>query len=478
MVKKKDTLTNFKEVKVKTEDGTYRKATAPASMDEMILESNSLMKGWPKVCGGELFYHNRKAGTKVDIISNAAGLTGLIGTITKNCPKFLGFPGYHKPAEFYNELVRTAEGFKAVADIPHEPPLPGFYYACEFPKPGNGKSLLGLVKRFNPATKADEDLILAAIVTLIWGGFGGQRPAFLVTSDYGRGAGKTQFVMMISYLIGGPILIDPNENIETIKQRLLSSEAMGKRPILIDNIKAKKFSSAGIEALITASEVSGKKMYKGEHSTPNTHVFFFTVNGAGLSKDLSQRCIIIKLDKAKYSGNWEDETRKYIDDHREQIIADIIGFLRKDAAPLRSVSRWGPWERDIVARLHEPEEVQKVIRERQHITDVDQEETQIVEDYFREQLSDYQYSTETDKVFIPSKIATKWFNEATNERLSTIKVSRSLKQGIDEGSFDCIHANTCNSYGRGFVWIGQQWDCESSVHTDLEHKIEISRNFK
>ncbi len=473
----KNILTNFKEVKVKNQDGSVKKACVPKPMPEMVKETQSLLKGWPKVCGGEPFYHDWKSGTKVDYITNAAALLGLVGSLT-GCPsKFLGFPGYHKPAEFFNELVRTGESYEAIEKLPHEPKMPDTYYACDIPEPGNGESLLGLVKRFNPATKADEDLILAAIVTLFWGGHGGQRPAFLITSDYGRGAGKTQFVLMLAHLVGGAILIDPNENIETTKQRLLSSEAMGKRVGLYDNIKSKKFSSAGIESQITASTISGKKMYKGEHSRPNTIVFFFTVNGAGLSKDLAQRCIIIKLDKAKYSSNWESGTRKYIDDHREKIIADIIAHLRRDAQQLRTVSRWGAWEGEVIARGEQPEEVQKLIRERQQTTDVDQEETQIIEDYFREKLSDYHYSTDTDKVYIPSKVATNWFNEATNERLSTIKVSRSLKQGIDEGSFDCIQGNTCKSYGRGFVWVGQQWDCISSVRLDLEHQIEINRKF-
>lgn len=475
MAKKKNQLTNFKEVLVELEDGKKKKASNPAPMAEIVSECKRLTGGWPKSCNGELFYHDRKAGSRVDIINGASALLGLVGSITGNPPKFLTLPGFHKPGEFLSEMVRTAEGFDAIETMPHEPPKPTHYYSCEFPEPGNGESLLGLVKRFNPSTKADEDLILAAIATPMWGGAGGQCPAFLITSDFGRGAGKTQLVSMISLLYGGAIQIDPHEPIETIKQRLLSSDAAGKRIGSIDNIRSKKYASAGMESLITASHISGKKMYKGEHSIPNMFTFFFTVNGASLSKDLSQRTIPIYLDKPRYSPDWEDKTRQYIEEFRWKIIADIIAFLRSEPVELRSVSRWGPWSRDIIARLPEPEEVQKVISERQQTTDVDQEETQIVEDHFRDKLSSLDYDTNREKVFIPSQVATAWFNEATNEKLSAIKVSRTLGQWIGEESLSCIQKNACKSYGRGVTWVGPDWDCVSQVRTDLDHQIEIHR---
>ena len=85
----KNILTNFKDVKIVNKDGTTKKGTAPKSMQEMVKEIQSLLKGWPKVCGNELFYHDPKSGTKVDFISNAAALGGIIGTLTGQPSKLL-----------------------------------------------------------------------------------------------------------------------------------------------------------------------------------------------------------------------------------------------------------------------------------------------------------------------------------------------------------------------------------------------------
>ncbi|WP_339686805.1 hypothetical protein [Gimesia maris] len=471
----KNILTNFKDVKIVNKDGTTKKGTAPKSMQEMVKEIQSLLKGWPKVCGNELFYHDPKSGTKVDFISNAAALGGIIGTLTGQPSKFYPYPGYHKLAEFLKELIRVSERFDDIADLPHEPKMPGTYYTCDFPEPGNGDALQGLVDRFSPETQIDSHLILAAIVTLFWGGRGGQRPAFLITSDDGPGSGKSQFVNCLSKLVNGKLDVSPKEDSSQIKQRMLSAEATGKRIFAIDNLKSYKYSNSELEAMITLSEISGKRLYVGEATRPNTFCYFITVNGASLSKDLAQRCVIIKLSKPRYSLGWEDETHDYIEKNQAAIIADVIGFLRKDVEQSEHISsRWGPWYRDVLSRLPDPIEAHRLIRERQQITDVDQEETGIIEDYFRGKLADCRYSVDTEKVFIPNTVATDWYNKATGEKNGTSKVSRILKQKISEECFSCLQVNSSGSYGRGFLWVGQQWDCISTVRTDLLHQIEIN----
>ena len=153
----------------------------------------------------------------------------------------------------------------------------------------------------------------------------------------------------------------------------------------------------------------------------------------------------------------------------------MIGFLRKDVEQSEHISsRWGPWYRDVLSRLPDPIEAHRLIRERQQITDVDQEETGIIEDYFRGKLADCRYSVDTEKVFIPNTVATDWYNKATGEKNGTSKVSRILKQKISEECFSCLQVNSSGSYGRGFLWVGQQWDCISTVRTDLLHQIEIN----
>lgn len=467
-------ISNFELKVIEDEDGESRTITIASPMGQIIHKTYDLTGGHPKRCGNMLFYHEPDTNKDVDTFLNSSALTAWLGVMTGYPTKFAKSTGYHTTTEFYHELCRSAPNYDAIEKLPHEPKISGHYYACKFPRPGKGDAMRQLLERFNPATDIDADLIQAAIATLFWGGKSGQRPAFLITSDDGHGAGKTRLVSMLSHLAGGHIELSANEDIQSIKTRLLSPEGMIMRLALLDNVKTLKFSWAELEALITAPVISGRRMYIGEGTRPNNLTYFITLNGASLSTDIAQRCCIIKLAKPIYSGNWEDDTRAFIDQHREELVADALGFLQTDSEPLSHCSRWGAWERDIVAKLPEPTDVQKVMRERQQIADVDQEETQIIEDHFKEKLIEYHYSPDSDRVFIQSRIATKWLNEATNERHSATKVSRMIRQKIDEGCFVCIQENPSRTYGRGFLWVGQEWDCQTKTNTDLSQRMELT----
>lgn len=467
------TLTNYGQKEVTDGEGEKKSVYFPLSAKEAVQKVQVATDGYLKRTGSLLFGHKPNTDEDIHFITKATELTAYVSGISGNNTRFLKGVGYLTPTELHHECSRTLPNFSAIERLPHEPKIKDHYYACNFPKSGKGEAMRLLLDRFNPATEIDTDLIQAAIATLFWGGKSGQRPAFMITSDDGRGAGKTRLVSMLSYLAGGLIELSANEDIQVIKQRLLSPEGMMLRLALLDNVKTLKFSWAEFEALITAPMISGKRMYVGEGSRPNNLTYFITLNGASLSTDIAQRCCIIKLAKPTYSGNWEDDTRSLIDEKRDEIIADALGFLQSHAEPLEWCSRWGAWERDIIARLPEPAEAQAVIRERQQVTDVDKEESQIIEDYFRTQLIDYHYEVDTAKIFLPSKVVNQWFSEATNERQSAVKVSKILKQKIQESGFSCIRECLSRRNGRGFFWIGENWDCESPVLTDLDHRIEI-----
>lgn len=477
MAKKKidisNTLTNYGQKEAPDEEGEKKIVFFPLSAKEAVKKAQLATNGYLKRTGSMLFGHKSNTDEDVHFITKATELTAYASGISGNNSRFLKGVGYLTPTELYHECSRTLPNFSAIERLPHKPEIPGHYYACKFPKPGKGEAIHLLLARFNPATAIDADLIKAAIATLFWGGKSGQRPAFMITSDDGRGAGKTRLVSMLSHLAGGLIELSANEDIQVIKQRLLSPEGLMLRMVLLDNAKTLKFSWAEFEALITTSMISGKRMYVGESTRPNNLTYFITLNGASLSTDIAQRCCIIKLAKPNYSGNWEDDTRALIDEHRDAIIADALGFLQSNADPLERCSRWGSWERDIVARLPEPVEVQTVIRDRQQIADIDKEESQIIEDYFKTKLNDCEYNVDTEKIFLPSKVVNRWFSEATNEKQSAVKVSKILKQKINEGSFECIHDCSSRRNGRGFFWIGINWDYKSQIKTDLEHRVEI-----
>jgi hypothetical protein len=447
-----------------------KRRVIPFTMSQIMQNIRMRLDDWPRRVGTALFVPDGTTG--ISWLESTAALFGYMGMQTGTVKWFKG-AGCHTKEEVYAEQRRTATRYDAVELLPHCPPLPGHYYACETPSPGEGKTLRALVGRFNPATDIDAALLEAGFVTaVVWGGRGGTKPAITVTSDAGRGTGKTTYAKMVGHLAGGIIELSTNDSAETIKQRLLSPEGLTKRVVLLDNVKSLRFSWAELEALITCPVISGKRMYVGEGTRPNTLTWFVTLNGVSLAADMAQRSIIVKLNKPAHSGEWEEETYRFIDANRQALIADCLGFFQREPAKLTKFSRWGAWERDILARLPDPDETQKVILERQGQADVEQEEHDIIEEYFRRELTKLEYQPAEDAVFIPSGVAAEWYNLATKTRQGTIAAGRILSQAIDEGKLKYIRRNHCLAYGRGFVWWGEATTSANRILTDLQEQID------
>jgi hypothetical protein len=225
-------------------------------------------------------------------------------------------------------LQETAEGFDAVEQYPHWPPLPGAYYFHPALPVTEGQFLDQFVGFFSPLTSTDRELIKAFTVSLAYGGPPGSRPGWLFTArkndpEGGRGVGKSKCIELCGELVGGMLKISPNEDIISIKKRLLSPAARTLRLARIDNIKTYRFSWADLEALITSPIISGHKMYKGEGRRPNTLTWALTLNGASLSKDMAKRVIVVKLTRPTYTPTWESEVRGFINEHRWRILNDV-----------------------------------------------------------------------------------------------------------------------------------------------------------
>jgi hypothetical protein len=451
----------------------HDKLMLPRSIDEIAASIFAACGNWPRRVGSDLFAH--EPGHAVRWLRSSQDLFSWIGSRTGRPARFAKIVGVHSKEEVFAGLRAVAEKYDAIELLPHEPQIAGRYYACDVPPPGDGGTLRKLVERFTPQTLVDADLIKAAFVTIVWGGPGGARPCFVVTSRHGRGTGKTAFADVLGYFASGAIALSANENSETVKHRLLSPEGLTKRVVLLDNVKTRGFSWPELESLITAPEISGKRMYAGEGSRPNNLLWVVTLNGVSLATDMAQRAIIIELAQPEHSPSWKEDTLRFIDDNRKALIADCIGFLRSKRAALLEHSRFGAWERDVLSRLPEPSEARKVILERQGTADTEAETADIVQDYFRAELMGATYSPDVERVFIPSKIAAEWFNEATHERATTTAVSQWLKQHIDEKKLPCLMVNKCKTYGRGFIWVGADVEPDEPTKTDLECRLSAQR---
>jgi len=452
-------------VRVKDSNSTE---TFPLTMEQIIEGANKLTGGWPRRVGSALFVDDIEHG--IGWLESTGALFGYFQRRTGIC-RWCASVGCVKKEELFAELRRSAQRYLAIEQFPHEPKLDNHYYACRDYEPGDGKALDALLERFSPETTIDGDLLKAAIATPFWGGAGGMRPAFVITADKGRGVGKSTAAMMMARVAGGYIEIHANEDSTKMRERLLSSEGLTRRFALLDNVKSLRFSWADLESLITGKVISGRKMYVGEASRPNSLSWFITLNGASLCTDLAQRSVIIKLARPIHSDNWEQDTAQFIDDNHDKLIADIIGFLRSERNELSRFSRWGAWEHDVLSRLPEPREAQKVILERQGAADVEQEESELIEEYFAGQLVGLGYSPAEDRIHIPVAVAAKWFGSATNSQHSVTGASRTLSQMTTEGKSKRLLVNPSRTHGRGFLWVGQQADMGTSLWTDFNERV-------
>jgi hypothetical protein len=450
------------------EDENGKAIFAPRPMVEVMQQIAEVTGGWPRRVGTALFVHDGTFG--VSWLDNRAALFGYVASKTGNFSWRAG-DRYVTQEQVYHEFRRTSQLHTGIENMPHWPAIIGRYYTCQTPPAGNGAALAKFLDFFCLETPLDRQILLANVATLAWGGPSGARPAIMVTARTGRGRGKTKLSEMISRPFGGTIDISANEDAGIVKQRLLSPEAASKRVALLDNVKSPRFSWAELEALITCDSISGKRLYVGEASKPNDLTWIITLNGASLSTDMAQRVIELRLGEPPYDGGWDEHVRAYIDQNLQAILADIGGFFQRPKKPLRRRTRWATWETEVLARVDEPDACLDLITQRRGAVDVEEEEGQVIEDYFAHRLAALGYDTDRDDVFIPNNLAADWYNHATGDKYKVTAVTRSLKQLHNESRIRRIIQTVHCKYGRGFRWVGDHVLATTPTQFNIWDKI-------
>jgi hypothetical protein len=416
-----------------------------------------LTPGWPKCVNGRLFVQGRDE-QPVSLEKPAA----LFAWLHEHARVEWGSGvGYVARDEFFEHLRMNAEPYQAVESLPHWPSMPGVCYMHR-PLPEPSGTLDGLLDFFCPATPIDRELIRAFVLTCFWGGDPGKRPAFLTTGPdkepgQGRGIGKsTVFDVISQELVGGYLDVSPNDDIGTIKTRLLSGDGHG-RIGRIDNLKTLRFSWGDFEGMITSPQISGHAMYVGNRSIANTLVWTITVNGASLSKDMAQRTVIIKLARPTYQPTWESDLRAYIQKHRWEIIAEIGRILTTEAPEIEAKTRWAAWEQGVLAHVKAPAACAVEILARQGAVDEGDADRDLVAEYFEEKLGELRHDPSTCLVFIPSRTVAEWVSEALRKHHETSQATAKLKElSLPELSYSDRPKKVGGKASRGWVWRGAE----------------------
>jgi hypothetical protein len=459
-------ITNYHE-EIIEKDGKITRQRVAIPHRQIIENTFKLLDGWPKRVGPELFVCKD---SRVEYLPKPHALFSWM----KEQREVVWGSGdaLTTKEEMHSSLSRNAEEFRDIQKHAHFPPIEGIYYTCKQPEPTCGKQLAKMLDFFCPATKEDRQLILAALVTTFWGGPPTQRPVFLISAaaGAGQGTGKSTLAAMIARLTGGAIDISAGMEAEEIKRRLLNGTDTARRAICLDNVKKTKFSDQGIEALITAPEISGHKMFVGGTSRPNLLTWFITMNGPSLSRDLAQRTINIILKRPKHSGNWLEQVSSHVNAHMEEIVSDVAGFFARERQEISYPTRWGLWEREIVSRLEDPDGVAAVIRSRETINDDDFQTAQAIQELVYHRIKkDLKYETPI-RVHISNERMAAWVNKAVGD---DIQRKGGVRQAIstltrleNSGLLETLSRNPSRTYGRGWVF------CIGDDSIEIDYKME------
>jgi hypothetical protein len=326
-----------------------------------------------------------------------------------------------------------------------------------------GEALGALVEAFNPDTPLDRDLMTAALMTPGWGGPPGARPGIFFASDYGRGTGKSATMEAIAMIWGGAVTLTPaaQQDWGQVRSRLLSDDAVGCRLVCMDNVKG-RLAASELETLLTSQRIDGHKMYQGQASRPNTFTYLFTSNQPSLSRDISDRAVVIKIGRAQHSQEYVSWATRFVAERRPRLLADIFARLEgpdRCVIDRENLDRWQSWQLGILAKFETGNDMAALIRGRRTPVDADLEDAEDVYDAIEADLVERGHRPEEDRIRIPRGdmveilIRRGVMQKGTGKRI----VMSHLRNLLGTGPLTCLSNDPeRNRGGRCWLWSGTQ----------------------
>ena len=275
------------------------------------------------------------------------------------------------------------------------------------------------------------------------------------SSKDGRGVGKSTLAETAAKLLNQvPIQASTRLDADSLTTRLLSWEAMKSRIVLFDNEVAtmQKISNAGIAALFTAGEISGKRLYKGEGSRPNYLVWIMTLNSATFDSDFASRCIPIALKRPPLKINWQEKVNSFIESKRWILIATMIELLKTNTENHLPLTRWGLWENQVLAKVPgiDREKLLDLIVSRQKQNDSDDEELWMIVDAIRTHI--HSLKEPKPEYFIASLKMADVVRGALNLKMSNPWILSLVNELVDKGKCPALKRKRLSNV-RGYIWI-------------------------
>lgn len=449
------------------EDGRFEVGQA-----EIVATVHQATRGWPRTFNGLLFAADPPPASTLPTAEtirylDGAGAADKLTTWLRRFARVEWCGGDVRAADrpgkraalTRSELHRALEleskfRYQAIELVPHQPLRPATYYACGELPSGNGHALADFLDMLNPDSELDSDLLCAALVTPGWGGEPGCRPGFVLTSEHGVGSGKTATAEALAAAWGGATSLQPDEDWQQTVQRLLSDDALARRCVLVDNIRG-RLANGAIEAAITADAINGKRMYYGDFRRPNTMTWLLTVNVAELSRDLADRCVVIRIGPPQHGVDFRSRVAEFIQGRRFELLCDCLAFLREQprcAIQPANRDRFQAWQDAVLARLPDGNELAAEIRERRPAVDADASEAQEVVDALAQLLKQRGHCPDHALVFLPFRDVQELLAVDLGTK-SKQELGRRLRVLCQQGPLRRVLPNYRHAYhGRGLLW--------------------------
>ncbi|HEY2784309.1 MAG TPA: hypothetical protein VGJ05_04965 [Fimbriiglobus sp.] len=398
----------------------------------------------------------------------------LFGFLTSVCRPAFG-KGSPTKGEFLSAAPRFVPQYLTDENHPHFPTVPNTLYLCDQVEPEDNGALDGFVGGFLPATEVDRQLIKTFVLQTYWGGPCGARPIIVIESetgeydpDGGRGYGKTKLAEFVLGLTGEPYRLLSTSSPERVRSDLLTP-GNKYRSVFLDNAKTFKMASENIESMVTSSSIGGHVLFKGGGSKPNRLTWVITANAMQFGKDLADRGVIIRLEKADHSNRgWESQMLAYWGDpeNRAALVADVAWHLLvKESSDVTLSDRWGPWVSEVLCKTENPDASLEVILARREGADGDSKLRSAYFEHLTACMKNEGHDALLCSLRIPSVMLTQWLF-AMDKRTTTGSVDGIVKQYL--GPWYRRHDTNAL---RGFDWDGPQVTA-GTQRWQLEYRVE------
>lgn len=389
---------NFVEMEVPSGNGKKVKEF-PVTVNLLIGEVKTRFLDYPRAIGSNLFDWNKDKGLILEL-HTPDELFAWIERISKHVVEWSTGRGYVSRGVLFSALQQSAVKYSSIAPAPHYPPRSDVFYTYEqMPPPDiTHSSFWTLVSFFNPCNAANRTALAALLLAPLFYSPNADRPMWVIDTNDQQGSGKSKLAQYTALLYGSEYLaVDMrqlDQDVQSVRRRMISTDARSKRIVLFDNVKT-KIASANLAQMVTDKFITGLAPYgRTEESRPNDMTYIITVNNAEMDTDIASRVYTVRVAQVKDPDPmWERNLAKFIEVNRLQIYADMIHMVENNqfAHLRRRKSRFGMFDQTILSAVCRSEDefraVDAALSRENDVANLDLEDGQEFRELFLDRMA-------------------------------------------------------------------------------------------